>query len=102
MEEAPNELPGPGNYDQGTTFKGEKGFTLGAKQDHKYNENPGPGAYDAKNELTKAATGSMRIPQTKRKTFMEEAPNELPGPGNYDQGSAFKGDRGFTLGAKQE
>lgn len=101
MQEAPTEMPGPGNYDQGSAFKGDKGFSIGAKQAAKYNENPGPGAYDARNDLTKAATGSMRVPTAKRKTFMEEAPTEMPGPGNYDQGSAFKADKGFTLGGKQ-
>lgn len=46
---------------------------MGAKQQAKYNENPGPGAYDARNDLTKSAAKSLRIAQTKRKTFMEEA-----------------------------
>lgn len=102
MEDAPNDLPGPGNYDQGSAFKGEKGFTIGAKQEPKYNENPGPGAYDARNDITKAGQASIRLASAKRTTFMEEAPNDLPGPGNYDQGTAFTGSKGFTIGARQD
>lgn len=34
---------------------------MGAKSSAKYNENPGPGAYDARNDLTKATTKSLRI-----------------------------------------
>jgi Sperm-tail PG-rich repeat len=95
------EKPGPGNYNQGSTLKADKGFSLGAKTKAKFNENPGPGAYDARNDLTKAAAGYMRVTTAKRKTFMEETASEQPGPGNYDQGSAFKGDKGFSIGAKQ-
>ena len=84
MEEAPNEMPGPGNYDQGSAFANSKGFTIGAKKDQKYSDVPGPGSYNAKDELTKYGGQSQRIATTKRKTFMEEAPNEMPGPGNYD------------------
>ena len=84
MEDAPNDLPGPGNYDQGNGFSNSKGFTIGAKQEAKYNENPGPGAYDSKNEVIKASQPSIRLASAKRTTFMEEAPTDLPGPGNYD------------------
>jgi hypothetical protein len=47
--------------------------------------------------LTKAATGSMRVTSAKRTTFMEEAPNDLPGPGNYDQASGFGNGKAFTI-----
>jgi hypothetical protein len=37
----------------------------------------------------------------KRKTFMEEAPNDLPGPGNYDQNTGtFTSPKGFTIGVR--
>eukprot|EP00347_Sterkiella_histriomuscorum_P018852 403343924 len=102
MEEAPNDLPGPGNYDQGSAFANSKGFTIGAKKDQKYSDVPGPGSYNAKDELTKYGGQSQRIATTKRKTFMEEVPNEMPGPGNYDQGSTFQNGKGFKIGTRQD
>ena len=89
MENAPNDMPGPGNYDQGETFANSKGFTIGVRKDERYNDVPGPGAYDARDEVTKSGSKSQRLASAKRTTFMEEAPNDLPGPGNYDQTSAF-------------
>jgi hypothetical protein len=53
MEEAPNDLPGPGNYDQANGFGNGKAFTIQGRPDPKYNENPGPGSYDQKFEAVK-------------------------------------------------
>lgn len=77
-------MPGPGNYNQGSTLANSKGFTMGARKDQKYSDVPGPGSYNAKDDLTKYGAQSQRMTSTKRKTFMEDAPNDLPGPGNYD------------------
>ena len=49
MENAPNDLPGPGNYDQGSTFGNGKAFTIQGRPDAKYNDVPGPGSYNNDN-----------------------------------------------------
>lgn len=75
---------------------------MGGKRQQKFSENPGPGSYNARDDLTRYGGQSQRIATTKRKTFMEEAPNDLPGPGNYNQGSSLSNSKGFTMGAKKQ
>jgi len=40
-----NEQPGPGNYNQTSTFGEGKGFQFGGRKQEKMNDNPGPGSY---------------------------------------------------------
>ena len=46
MEEIREEVPGPGNYNQGSTIGNAKGFTIQGRPDAKYNDVPGPGSYN--------------------------------------------------------
>lgn len=53
MGEIKEGSPGPGNYNQGSTFGDGKGYKFEGKRQDKYNENPGPGSYSSRNEYTK-------------------------------------------------
>ena len=59
--------PGPGMYNvQGTN--NAKAFTIGSKNETKYNNNPGPGAYDPSPEKIKDSTRTYAIGGEKRAT----------------------------------
>lgn len=101
MEEAPNELPGPGNYDQQSAFANGKAFSFKSRPEEKYNENPGPGSYENKatSELVRPAQHSQRMATSKRTTFVADSQSENPGPGGYMLGSTLDS-KGFTIQGK--
>ena len=92
----PEDLPGPGNYeDKNKKFGGEgPQYSMYPKRDEKYNDNPGPGQYEASEEKQKGISMGERV-------RAREA-DELPGPGNYEEkGKIGKDGPQYSMGNRR-
>ena len=76
-DRAPEDLPGPGNYDYKSKIQEGPAYSLYPKRDTKYNDNPGPGQYEHSDVKGKGVKIGEKL--------KDRAPEDLPGPGNYDQ-----------------
>lgn len=77
------DLPGPGQYDKGTTLK-DKGFKFGTKNQTKIEQKPGPGEYDPDlNKVKARPTTAALFSKSKTARNKEPEPDDEPGPGAY-------------------
>ena len=83
------DLPGPGNYNDKSSFSEGKGFSMGKRSSSKLNDNPGPGSYNQTDAINRVRSGSQsyRFGSSQRIDVVKRGVIELPGPGNYNDKS---------------
>ena len=78
-DRAPEDLPGPGNYDQKSRLIEGPQYSIYQKREGKIEQTPGPGDYEDPKQEKKGVTIGERL--------KDRAPEDLPGPGNYTEKS---------------
>lgn len=84
-DKAPEELPGPGQYDARVSAIQDKGFKIGGKIETKIESLPGPGQYEADANKVKPRPQTAAV-FSKSKSIRNQGPtneDDEPGPGHY-------------------